>query len=96
MNLKDNKRLIKQIQYLKKEKLFGTVIFYISQNTAQGDYDKTYFREISSIEDALTKIKVYDYSSFDYSFLKWAFLWKSTTQGHSFWEHIDSILINIL
>lgn len=95
MNLKDNKRLIKQIQYLKKEKLFGTVLFYISQNTAQGDYDKTYFREISSIADAVAKNRLCDHP-FDYSFLKWAFLWKSTTQGHSFWEHIDSILINIL
>lgn len=86
MNLKDNKRIVKQKRYLKSNRLFGSVIYYMMQN-----------KPVLGINDAVELINRTHTSSFrkENSFLKMAFRWEMTKLSYSFWKHINKVLSNL-
>lgn len=102
MNLKDNKQLVKQIRYLKSNRLFGLVIYYIMRNRLipENQWTKVNtryilgFDKILDIDDALKILNRNHISSFlkENSFLKIAFVWEDTKQRYSFWNHINKVL----
>lgn len=103
MNLKDDKRLVKQIRYLKSNGLFGSVIYYIMQNklfSSKNDRVKAKFRHILGMENILGIDDILELINRTHtglflkenSFLKMAFLWETTKQSYSFWEHINKVL----
>lgn len=102
MNLKDDKQLVKQIRYLKSNRLFGSVIYYIMRNRliSENQWTKVNtryilgFDKILGIDDALKILNRNHISSFlkENSFLKMAFVWEDTKQRYSFWNHINKVL----
>lgn len=102
MNLKDDKQLVKQIRYLKSNRLFGSVIYYIMRNrlTSENQWTKVNtryilgFDKILGIDEVLKLFNRTHTSSFlkENSFLKMAFRWETTKQSYSFWEHINKVL----
>lgn len=96
MNLKDDKQLVKQIRYLKSNRLFGSVIYYIMRNrlTSENQWTKVNTRYILGIDDVLKLLNRTHTSSFlkENSFLRMAFVWEDTKQRYSFWNHINKVL----
>lgn len=102
MNLKDDKRIVKQIRYLKSNRLFGSVIYYIMRNrlTSENQWTKVNtryilgFDKILDIDDVLKLLNRNHTSSFleGNSFLKMAFVWEDTKQRYSFWNHFNKVL----
>lgn len=97
MNLKDDKRIVKQIRLLKNDRLFGSVIYNIIQNRnipKDACSTKSYFRNVNNIDDAVERWhKAFQGEGVIHdTFLREAFLWDTTRQHHMFWENINDVM----
>lgn len=99
MNLKDDKRIVNQIRYLKSNVLFGSVIYYIMQNRnipKDACGARGYFRNVNSIDDVVERYNKFHHEVSNHdSFLKEAFLWDTTSRHYRFWEHINSVMCKL-
>lgn len=83
------RKYIKQIREIKQRHIYGDFLYNIMNNSHT--LNPTW-KERTTLDDVIKSSRQGDKFYSDVTVLQYAFLWRTTKQGHLFWEIIDEEL----